>query len=93
MLGCVLIDVLHHIQNNQEVDLIIERPRGLPILIEIKLSSKITDDKLSSLVKIMPDLKHEQMYLLSNDPEEQVFSKVRCLYFINGIREINYNSN
>ena len=78
-------------QNNNEIDLIIERPRGLPLLIEIKSTSKLTDDKLAPLINIMPDFKHEQAFLLSNDTEEKVLSKVRCLHFLNGLKEIFNN--
>ena len=78
-------------QNDNEVDLIIERPRGKPLLVEIKSSHKVAEDKLSSLKNIMPDLAHEQAFLLSNDPTGQVRSNIRCLYFIKGLKEIFQN--
>ncbi len=78
-------------QKDHEIDLIIERPRGKPLLIEIKSSHKINEDKLASLKNIMPDFAHEQAFLLSNDPDGQVISKIRCLHFIQGIKEIFNN--
>jgi len=75
-------------QNNHKVDLIIERPKGKPLLVEIKSSTKIQEGHLSSLKNIMPDFPHEQAYLLSRDQNDAVISNIRCLYFLRGLKEI-----
>ena len=75
-------------QHGREVDLIIERPRGKPLLIEIKSFRKVDSDKVSTLKNVMDSLDHEQAYLLSNDPQEITIGQIRCVHFIKGLEEI-----
>ena len=70
------------------MDLIIEKPRGKPILIEIKSTAKIKHEDLNSLVKIKKDLNHEQAYLLSQDEIEKEIDGIRCIPWNKGLREI-----
>jgi uncharacterized protein len=71
-----------------EVDLIIEKPRGLPILIEFKSKDKIGKQDINSLTKIGKDLGHSQCYLLSRDPKPTEIEGVRCLPWNQGLKEI-----
>jgi predicted AAA+ superfamily ATPase len=75
-------------KDDLEVDLIIEKPRGKPILIEIKSTAKIKHEDLNSLVKIKKDLNHEQAYLLSQDEIEKEIDGIRCIPWNKGLREI-----
>jgi uncharacterized protein len=71
-----------------EVDLIIEKPTGLPILIEFKSKDKIGKQDINSLTKIGKDLGHSQCYLLSRDPKPTEIEGVRCLPWNQGLKEI-----
>ncbi len=75
-------------KDDVEIDLIIEKPRGKPILVEIKSTSKIKSEDVSSLIKIKKDLHHEQAYLLSQDKIEKDIEGVRCIPWDKGVREI-----
>lgn len=75
-------------QNNLEIDLILEKPRGAPILIEIKSTNRIVDDHIQSLKKISSTLSHSEKYLLSNDPLTKEIHGIRCLPWQDGLQEI-----
>jgi len=75
-----------------EIDLIIEKPRGAPILIEIKSSTILpTSEKLRSLVRISKELKgfkNSDRYLLSNARQASVVDGVQCLHWKEGLTKI-----
>ena len=72
-----------------EVDLIIEKPRGPPILIEIKSSNTTpTIEKLTSLIKLEKEFKNSQFYLLSNAESSTVINKIQCLHWRAGLKNI-----
>ncbi len=73
---------------NSEIDLIIERPRGKPILIEIKSFQKFSEDKVGSFFKLIKSFKYETAYILSNDPQSREINGVRCLHWQTGLNEI-----
>jgi predicted AAA+ superfamily ATPase len=74
--------------SNAEIDLIIEKPRSKPVLIEIKSFTKIHREKIESFIRLTKDLKHEAAYVLSNDNTSQEIDGVRCLHWKTGLKEI-----
>lgn len=79
--------------SQNEIDLIIEKPRSKLILIEIKSFSKIRKEQIEGFIKIKKDIKHETAYVLSNDPTAQEIEGIRCLHWKNGLKEIFEISN
>ena len=76
-------------KDDVEIDLIIEKPRGAPVLVEIKSSrSRTAPEKLSSFVKIAKEFKGSDRYLLSNSPQAAVVEGIRCLHWRVGLEEI-----
>ncbi len=75
-------------KDDVEIDLIIEKPRGKPILVEFKSKNSIAKQDLNSLVSIGNDLAHSQSYLLSRDPKPSEISGIRCLPWEQGLKEI-----
>ena len=75
-------------QADLEIDLIIEKSKGLPILIEIKSISKIEQEKIKSFSRLAKDIKHSQAYYLSNSKEEYEIYGIRCLHWQKGLKEI-----
>lgn len=73
---------------NTEIDLIIEPPRGKPILIEIKSFRKLSEDKIRSFLSLIKDVDHSHAYVLSNDPIEREIGGARCLHWRAGLKEI-----
>ncbi|MCB0341342.1 MAG: ATP-binding protein [Pseudobdellovibrionaceae bacterium] len=77
--------------NDVEVDLIIEKPRGKKVLVEIKSFSKFDREKVESYFRISKEFKSEVAYLLSNDPTAREVDGVRCLHWQQGIDEIFFS--
>ncbi len=71
-----------------EIDLVIEKPRGKPILVEIKSFNRFKQDAVSSFIKIAKDFKGAQKFILSNDPQSQDLGDVQCRHWKLGLREI-----
>lgn len=71
-----------------EVDLIIEKPRGKPILIEIKSTSKLNKDDFTSFSKISKDFPGSEKYVLSNTENQFEDDDIRCLHWKKGLQEI-----
>lgn len=74
--------------DDREIDLIIERPRSKPILVEIKSFKKFSMDNVAPLFALKKDIPHQAAYVLSNDPQSMEIDKVRCLPWIEGLKEI-----
>lgn len=76
-------------KDDVEVDLIIEKPRGAPILVEIKSSATVPAAKtISQLSKIGTELKSKEMYLLSNSKQAAEIGGVQCLHWRDGLQKI-----
>ena len=75
-------------KQDHEIDLIIEKPKGRPILIEIKSFKKFSKDKVGPLFSLKNDIPHEAAYVLSNDPQNMEVDKVRCMHWLFGLKEI-----
>lgn len=75
-------------KENYEIDLIIEKPRGHLILVEIKSFKKFSRDKVGTLFSLKKDIPHKAAYVLSNDPQGTEIEGVRCLHWLQGLKEI-----
>ncbi len=71
-----------------EIDLIIEKPRGEIILIEIKSTDKIDLESANHIRRIKKDLKTEASYVLSNDPLAKEVEGVQFLHWSEGLKKI-----
>ncbi|MFN7904085.1 MAG: ATP-binding protein [Pseudobdellovibrionaceae bacterium] len=75
-------------KNDNEIDLVIQKPRGKPILIEIKSSRKIEDEVVSKFTKISKDIESSERYILYNGSISFETNKIRCLPWKQGLTEI-----
>lgn len=75
-------------KDDVEIDLIIEKPRGKPILVEMKSKTIVTAKDITPLIQLGRDISHSQAYLLSRAPECSEIQGVRCLPWAMGLTEI-----
>jgi predicted AAA+ superfamily ATPase len=75
-------------KDDSEIDLVIEKPRGKPILVEIKSAESLNEDHLNSLRKLKRDLPHQTAYCLSRQKTVQEIDGIRCLPWQKGLVEI-----
>ncbi|MFN8791371.1 MAG: ATP-binding protein [Bdellovibrionales bacterium] len=75
-------------KDNVEIDLIIERPRGKPILVEIKSTPKISADSLAPFFKIAEEFKGSDKFVLSRDPDPKEIKNTLCLPWKDGLAQI-----
>ncbi len=64
------------IQEDMEIDLIIERGKSAPTLVEIKSTNKVDERHAKGLLTLGRDFKSSKQYLISNDPHKKQFSQV-----------------
>lgn len=64
------------VNEDLEIDLIIERGREAPTLIEIKSAYKVDERHAKGLITLGADFKSSKQYLISNDPDIKQFSNV-----------------
>jgi predicted AAA+ superfamily ATPase len=75
-------------KGDHEIDMIVEKPRGKPLLIEFKSGQRVDHEDLTSLSRLSRDIEHEQVYLLSNSTSEVETDGIRCLHWKKGLKEI-----
>ena len=75
-------------KDDVEIDLILEQPNQPTILIEIKSTTNIQKEELSSFIKISKEFKNARSFCLSRDPQEKQFEHVTCLNWKDGIKKI-----
>lgn len=75
-------------KDDVEIDLIIEKPRGKPILIEIKSSSDLKKDSFVQFKKIADEFKGSQKFVLSNTKTAFNVEDIQCLHWAEGLRQI-----
>lgn len=75
-------------KDDVEIDLIIEKPRGKPILIEIKSTSDLKKDSFSTFKKIAKDFKGSDKYVLSNTDRNFEYEDIHCLHWKDGLKKI-----
>jgi len=95
ILECVKLRDMYHLEyrftylktkDDAEVDLVVERP-GKPILfIEIKSSTYITREALSSFIRLTHDFGKCEAVCFSDDPIEKMIDHVRVLPWKTGLK-------
>lgn len=75
-----------------EIDLVIERPGGKTVLIEIKSKDRVDDRDTRTLEHFLKDFKNAEALVLSNDPREKKIGNVFALPWARGIREIGLHT-
>jgi predicted AAA+ superfamily ATPase len=71
-----------------EIDLVIEKNKKEIILVEIKSTSKIHKEHLSSLIGLGSEFKSARKYLLCQEKHSRVSNDVRIMNWQEGIKEI-----
>ena len=74
--------------NDYEIDLIIERPGQKTLLIEIKSTQDVREEKLKHIIKLKPEFKNAEALCLSNDPYPKQFDQVLALPWQQGLEKI-----
>ena len=75
-------------KDESEIDLIIERPGEKSLCIEIKSTSTLRKEDISSFAKLSADIQNSQSYCLSLDTKSQKIAHVQCLHWQEGLRKI-----
>ncbi|HMO18594.1 MAG TPA: ATP-binding protein [Oligoflexia bacterium] len=73
---------------DEEIDLVIERPGKPHILIEIKSANKIKIEHTKTIKKLSEKFNLPQCFILSKDPEKKLFDSITCVHWEDGIKEI-----
>ncbi len=76
------------ISNNQEIDLIVDRPGQRLAVIEIKSTSKVQRKHVRVLLDVKEDFENADFYLLSQDKDAKEFDGIKCMNWQAGIKEI-----
>ncbi len=74
--------------NDNEIDLIIERPGKKKALIEIKSSREVNESMLRHFIKLSNEFDNAESYCLSNDPYAKKFQHVLALPWQTGLDTI-----
>ena len=69
------------LNDQDEVDLIIDRPGHAEAVIEIKSTSKIKKEHVEVLLDLSEDFPEAELYVLSNDPDPKSFGRVNCVHW------------
>lgn len=73
---------------NAEIDLVVQRP-GLPLaLIEIKSTTRVSEEDTRALKLFLNDFPDAEFYLFSRDPAPQQFGCIRALPWQQGVEKI-----
>ncbi len=75
-------------QAGVEVDFIVEKPRGVPILIEIKSSTDIKKEHLKSLKNLGSEFPGSAKYLWYRGKESLVRDEIKCVPWQEGLKEL-----
>lgn len=73
---------------NNEIDLVIEKPKGEHYLIEIKSSDKINLDEVRKLSSFKSEFRKPTLFYLSQSEEEKLEQDVLCLPWKEGLKRI-----
>jgi len=75
-------------KDDVEIDLVIERPAGKNILIEIKSTQQIQPEDIASFGRLASDVRNSEAYCFSQDPVIKLINGVRCVPWQTGLEEI-----
>ena len=82
---------MHYFQSaaGNEIDLVIDRGVGSPILIEIKSTNSLGKIEIGSTLQLMKDFKSEHCFVFSQDPLPKMLSNcVQGLHWKDGIKAV-----
>jgi predicted AAA+ superfamily ATPase len=74
--------------DDQEIDLVIDRPGMTTAVIEIKSTLAVKPEDTEVVDRLGKDISNSIRLVLSRDPEPKRYGDVRCLHWRDGIREI-----
>jgi hypothetical protein len=72
-------------KDDAKIDLIIDRPGGKTLCVEIKSTHALRKDHLSSFIRISQDVPKSESICLSLDPHAKKIAHVRCLHWQAGL--------
>jgi hypothetical protein len=75
-------------KDHAEIDLIIEKPRGKLILVEIKSYRKVNPIDLQKMKAISAPFGQVEKYLLSNQELGFEHDGIQCLHWLKGLEQI-----
>ena len=75
-------------KDGAEIDLVVDRPGHPTALVEIKSKLRVDDRDCRHLEHFKADFDKPDLFLLSNDPVEQLIGSTRAMHWQKGIREI-----
>jgi predicted AAA+ superfamily ATPase len=75
-------------KDQAEIDLIIERPGAMTILIEIKASDSVDDRDIRTVKQFLGDIKNSEALVLSRDPRSKLKDGIQCLNWSKGLEYI-----
>jgi predicted AAA+ superfamily ATPase len=75
-------------KDGNEIDLIIEKSPRQRIALEIKSSSKVDLMEVNTFEALASDIPSTALYFLSQDKNNQVYGRVHCLHWKEGIQKI-----
>lgn len=76
------------VNEDLEIDLILERGRRAPTLIEIKSATKVDERHAKGLLTLGAEFRASRQYLISNDPDVKQFSTVLACPWAKAIDQI-----
>lgn len=71
-----------------EIDLIIERPGEKRVAIEIKSTTEIREQDVKSLITLGKDIPNCELFCFSQDPISKLIDGIRCVHWLEGLKEI-----
>jgi predicted AAA+ superfamily ATPase len=75
-------------KDDAEIDLIIEKPKGKIILVEIKSGETINQEYIRSFKQISSAFSNPSKYILGNFKQNEEIDGIRCLHWLDGLKEI-----
>jgi predicted AAA+ superfamily ATPase len=75
-------------KDDVEIDLIIDRPGHPTACIEIKSTTHVREDHLTSFNRISRDLSNSVFFCFSLDPNEKTIGNISCLHWQAGLKRL-----
>jgi predicted AAA+ superfamily ATPase len=69
-----------------EIDLVVERPAQKTLCIEIKSTQNLTENDISSFLKLSDEFPNSEFVCLSTDPAAKQIGNVKCTLWSDGIK-------
>jgi uncharacterized protein len=75
-------------ESDVEIDLIIERPGEKRVAVEIKSTHEIREQDVKNLITLGKDIPNCELFCFSQDPIPKLINGIRCVHWLEGIKEI-----